>query len=94
MQAEAQAEPLQAEPLHAELLHAEPLHAEPAEAETLKPEDRQAEPERNNPPLLVGDLEPDDLTFDETEPAAPRLRIEAFAEIDRMPTREKLRAFT
>jgi hypothetical protein len=93
-----EAEPPQADEVQAETWQAA-SQTEPAEAEPLRAEALQAEPERNRPPLLVGDLEPDDLTFDETEPPAPapvepRLRIEAFAEIDRMPTREKLRAFT
>ena len=85
---------MQAEPLHAELLHAEPLHAEPAEAETLKPEIDKPSRSGIILPCSSGIWSRIDLTFDETEPAAPRLRIEAFAEIDRMPTREKLRAFT
>ena len=71
---------------------------------TVAPEETAAlEPASPAPgePLVLADLPPADEGLDDVEPALVRaeshaasLRLEAFAEIDGLATREKLRRFT
>lgn len=98
-EAELEEPPLRA--AHQEVAFQEPVSRQPAlEPEFDEPSDLALAPEPTRPdrPLVSLDDEPEQLSFiDAANVPAPvdhRIRTEAFADIDALPTREKLRLFT
>ncbi|HEV2560100.1 MAG TPA: hypothetical protein VGU45_15875 [Microvirga sp.] len=79
----------------------EETEAQGAEAQEAETEDGEValapEPPKPAPVAIIDDV-PEDLSFVESAslpvPAKAGIRVEAFAEIDALPTREKLRLFT